>query len=48
MEILTTSFHGNINVYCIGEEDIQLIKKSYTKDDLLNRIIFESNFFVAY
>jgi hypothetical protein len=32
----------------MGEEDIQLVRKSYTKEELLNRIITESNFSVAY
>jgi hypothetical protein len=48
MEILDASSHGNIKVYCMGEEDIQLVRKSYTKEELLNRIITESNFSVAY
>ncbi|MCT4662962.1 MAG: hypothetical protein N4A40_13985 [Tissierellales bacterium] len=48
MEILDASSHGNIKVYCMGEEDIQLVRKLYTKEELLNRIITESNFSVAH
>ncbi|SNT11439.1 hypothetical protein SAMN05446037_104126 [Anaerovirgula multivorans] len=48
IEILSASSNGNINVFCMGEEDIQLVKKSFTKEELLSKIISEPNFSVAY
>lgn len=48
MEILDASSNGNINVFCMGEEDIQIIKKSFTSNDLASKILNELNFSVAY
>lgn len=47
-DILSASSSGSVKVFCIGEEDIQLVQKSFTKNDLINEIISYPTFSIAY
>lgn len=48
MNILSASFHGNVKVYYVGEEDIQLVDESFSKDDLLNQMLTIPEFRIVY
>lgn len=48
IEILIACSRGNINTYCMGEDDIKLYKRTYTVEELVNKIITEPSFCIAY
>lgn len=48
LKIFSATSIGNIKVFCMGEEDIELLHKSYTKDELVNKILMEPSFSIAF
>jgi len=48
INILTASFHGNMKVFYIGADDIQLMYDSLTKEDLIDKMLTISEFRIVY
>lgn len=48
LDILSAAFSGNVNVFYIGEYDIQIAYSSFTRTDLIKRLIDDDEFRIMY
>ncbi|MCG8485417.1 MAG: transposase, partial [Clostridia bacterium] len=47
-DILSASFHGNVKVFYIGKDDIKLNYDAFTKENLIDEMMKDSDFRIVY